>query len=47
MRRAGAPSIYIELPYTEHAFDLFVAEWAPAYHAATYDTERVLAILAS
>ena len=26
LRRAGVPALYVELPCTEHAFDLFVAE---------------------
>ena len=45
LRRAGATSVYVEFPDTEHAFDLVFPKWSPAAQAATYDTERFLALM--
>jgi acetyl esterase/lipase len=45
LRQAGVPSVYVEFPDTEHAFDLIFPKWAPAAQAATYDTERFLALM--
>jgi acetyl esterase/lipase len=45
LREAGVPVVYVELPDTEHAFDLIPPVLAPAYQTATYDTERFLALM--
>jgi acetyl esterase/lipase len=45
LRQAGATSVYVEFPNTEHGFDLFFPKWSPAAQAATYDTERFLALM--
>lgn len=45
LRGAGVTSIYVEFPDTDHAFDLAFPKWAPAAQAATYDTERFLALM--
>jgi len=48
LRQAGVPSIYIELPNTVHAFDLYFGvsrRISPAAQAATYDIERFLTLL--
>ncbi len=45
LRKAGVASVYVELPDTDHAFDLVFPKWAPAAQAATYDTERFLALM--
>jgi acetyl esterase/lipase len=42
---AGVPSIHVEFPDTEHAFDLILPRWSPSAQAATYDTERFLALM--
>jgi acetyl esterase/lipase len=39
------PSVYVEFPNTEHAFDLMPSKWSPPAQAATYDTERFLALM--
>jgi acetyl esterase/lipase len=41
---AGVPSVYVEFPETEHAFDLLFP-CSPAAQAATCDTERFLALM--
>ncbi len=44
----GVPSIYVEFPNTEHAFDMVPANlpgWLPAAQAAAYVTERFLAMM--
>ncbi|KPK93744.1 MAG: hypothetical protein AMJ88_07005 [Anaerolineae bacterium SM23_ 63] len=43
---AGVMSILVEFHNTEHGFDLIPPKWSPATQAATYDTERFLALLA-
>ncbi len=45
LRQAHIPVIHRELPYTDHAFDLFLPQWNPATHTAWYDTERFLGVL--
>ena len=45
LRQAGVPSVYVEFPDTEHGFDLIFPKWSPAAQAATYDTERFLALM--
>lgn len=42
---AGVLALYIEIPDTDHGFDLFYPQLAPAFQAATYDVERFLALL--
>jgi acetyl esterase/lipase len=45
---AGVPVVYVELPWTEHAFDLMYPPLAnPAARAALYDLERFLACVAN
>ncbi len=39
------PVVYVEMPNSEHAFDLPFYPWAPAYSSALYDLERFLALL--
>jgi acetyl esterase/lipase len=45
LRNAGATSIYVEFPNCEHAFEFGMSPWSPPAQAATYDTERFLALL--
>jgi hypothetical protein len=40
-------SAYVELPQTDHAFDIFLPKLSPAAQAAMYDVDRFLAFLAS
>jgi acetyl esterase/lipase len=42
---AGATSILVEFPHTEHAFDLVLPRVSPVAQAAAYDVERFLALL--
>lgn len=42
---AGVAAAHIELPLTDHAFDLFFPALNPAGQAALYDLERFLALL--
>jgi acetyl esterase/lipase len=42
--RAGVPAVFVEYPWTGHAFDLLVPPLlGPAGQAALYDVERFLA----
>ncbi|RLC89721.1 MAG: alpha/beta hydrolase [Chloroflexi bacterium] len=45
LRRAGVSSVCVEFPDTDHAFDLTSPKWSPTAQAATYDTERFLALM--
>ncbi|MCC7359921.1 MAG: alpha/beta hydrolase [Anaerolineales bacterium] len=47
LQEAGIPSVYVEFPRTDHAFDLFFPEISPAAQAAMYDVDRFLALMAS
>lgn len=48
LEAAGVPVVYVEFPWTEHAFDLMYPPLAnPAAKAALYDLERFLAGVAS
>ena len=48
LEEAGVPVVYVELPWTEHAFDLMYPPLAnPAAKAALYDVERFLACVAA
>ena len=43
---AGRPSVLVELPQVEHAFDMVALQLSPPAQAALYDVERFLALLA-
>lgn len=45
LRAAGVPSVYVELPQTEHTFDQFLPEWSPPAQVALYDLDRFLALI--
>jgi acetyl esterase/lipase len=45
LRSAGCRTVLLELPDTEHGFDLYKPKWSPSAQAATYVTERFLASL--
>jgi len=45
LRCANIPAVFVELPETDHAFDLFFMEYAPAFQTAVYDVERFLSWL--
>jgi acetyl esterase/lipase len=48
LETAGVPVVYVEYPWTEHAFDLMYPPLAnPAAKAALYDLERFLLYVAS
>ena len=47
LQAAGVPSVYRELPQTDHAFDMFLPEVSPAAQSAMYDVDRFLALMAS
>jgi acetyl esterase/lipase len=47
LRNARVPSVYVEFPRTDHAFDLLLPEISPAAQAAMYDVDRFLALMAS
>ena len=43
---AGVPAVYLELPQTDHTFDLFLPVFSPPAQAALYHVDRFLAWLA-
>lgn len=45
LQAAGVPTILVELPHTDHGFDLLLPQISPTAQAATYDVERFLALL--
>ena len=45
LKPAGVPTIYVEFPQTDHAFDLILPHISPSAQAARYDIERFLAVL--
>jgi acetyl esterase/lipase len=47
LKEAGVPALYLELPQTEHAFDLILASVSLPGQVALYNTERFLALLAA
>ncbi len=47
LRTAGVPSVLVEFPNSDHAFDLVLPRISPAAQAATYDVERFLALMVS
>ncbi len=42
---AGVPTVLVEFPNTDHAFDLVLPRISPAAQAALYDVERFLALM--
>jgi acetyl esterase/lipase len=46
LRAAGVPTVYMEFPQTEHAFDLFLPRYSPATQAALYGLDRFLGLMA-
>jgi acetyl esterase/lipase len=44
LREAGVPTILVEFPNTEHAFDILSPSRSPATQAAIYDVERFLSL---
>lgn len=46
LKQVGTTALLIEFPNSQHGFDLFFPQLSPAAHAALYDTERFLALLA-
>lgn len=45
LQEAGVPSILVEFPHCEHAFDLILPQISPAAQASTWDVQRFLAML--
>ena len=45
LQTAGVPSVLVEFPNSDHAFDLVLPRISPAAQAATYDVERFLALM--
>jgi acetyl esterase/lipase len=45
LRAAGVPAAYLELPQTDHGFDLILSPFSPAMQASIYALERFLALL--
>jgi acetyl esterase/lipase len=46
LTEAGVQAVYVEIPHTDHGFDLFQPAYSPAAQSALYDVERFLALLA-
>lgn len=47
LQAAGVPSVLVEFPHTDHAFDLVLPQVSPAAQAAVYDVERFLALMSA
>jgi acetyl esterase/lipase len=47
LREVGVPSVFVEFPRTDHAFDLVLPGIAPAAQSAMYDVDRFLALMVS
>lgn len=47
LQAAGVPSVLVEFPHTDHAFDLVAPQVSPAAQSAMYDVERFLALMAA
>jgi len=45
LRQAGVPTVLVDFPHTDHAFDLLFPRISPVAQASTYDVERFLALL--
>ena len=46
LRACGVPTVYLELPWVDHAFDLAMPYMSPAAQAAYQDVEQFLEIMA-
>jgi acetyl esterase/lipase len=47
LRAAGVPAIKLQIPRTDHAFDMFFPEVSPAAQTAMYEVDRFLALMAA
>jgi acetyl esterase/lipase len=47
LQRAHIPSVSVQFPRTDHAFDIFLPEYSPAAQSAMYDVDRFLALMAA
>ncbi len=47
LQEAGVPSVYMEFPRTDHAFDMFLPELSPSAQTAMYHVDRFLALMAA
>jgi acetyl esterase/lipase len=47
LRSVGVPSIKLQIPRTDHAFDLFFPEVSPSAQTAMYDVDRFLGLMAA
>ena len=47
LQEIGVPSVYVEFPRTDHAFDLVLPAISPVAQAAMYNVDRFLALMAS
>jgi acetyl esterase/lipase len=45
LQKAGVPVAYLELPQTDHGFDLILSPFSPSMQASIYALERFLALL--
>jgi acetyl esterase/lipase len=45
LRKANVSVVYLELPQTDHAFDLILSPFSPAMQASIYTLERFLALV--
>ena len=45
LQAAGVPSVLVEFPRTDHAFDLVLPQVSPVAQAAVYDVERFLGLM--
>jgi acetyl esterase/lipase len=47
LQEVGVPSVYVEFPRTDHAFDMFLPRFSPVAQVAMYEVDRFLALMAS
>lgn len=47
LQAAGVPSVYVQYPRTDHAFDLFLPRYSPGAQSAMYEVDRFLALMAA
>jgi acetyl esterase/lipase len=45
LQAAGVPSVLVEFPGADHAFDLVLPQVSPAAQSAVYDVERFLGLM--
>ena len=45
LRQAGVPAVYLELPWVDHVFDLFLPRVSPSAQSVLYDIERFLGLM--